>query len=76
MVEWRMEIVTSDKNQKSVFIIGAEGLNQAKQRALQEFRMIVPQKKNLYLEAKRPGVYSIISDLDDVGEVMLEQTGQ
>jgi len=72
MVEWRIELVTFDKNQKAVFIIGAEGLNQAKQRALQEFRALVPQKKNLYLEAKRRGVYSIVSDLDEVGEVMLD----
>jgi hypothetical protein len=74
MAEWRMEIVALDGKQKKVCVIEADGLNQAKRKALQEFRVLVPEKKNLYLESKSPGLYSIVSDLYDVGEVALERT--
>jgi len=73
MAEWRMEITALDGKQKKICIIEAEGLNQAKRKALLEFRALAPDKKNLYLESKSSGLYAIVSDLYDVGEVMLER---
>lgn len=74
MAEWRIEVVTADKKQKKVFVVGADGLGQAKQRALREFRALMPEKKNLFLESKKSGTYVVVSDLYDVGEVSLKRT--
>jgi len=76
MLKWQNTMVLYGENRKKTFTVCADGLNQVKRRTLQEFRKLAPQKKNLYLEVKQPGIYAIVSNLDDVGEVMLERVVQ
>jgi len=74
MLKWHIQMVTFSADRKLLrFSIEAPDLIKAKQIVLQEFRKQSPGKKNLYLEAKSDGIYTIVSNLDDVGEVKIER---
>lgn len=73
MCQWQVKIMLLDQKQELDLMLSADGLNQAKQQALKEFKKRSPQRKYLYLEAKQPGVYTIVSNMDDVGEVTLQR---
>lgn len=72
MNEWQIEMTIFDVNREIQCLVKADGLNEAKQAAIAEFRKQFPEKKNLYLEAKGKLVYAIVSNLVDVGEVRFE----
>lgn len=73
MFEWQIKTVIFNGNHETDFIVRAEGLSQTKQQVLKEIKKMLPQRKNLYLEAKHRGVYTIVSYMDDVGEVSLQR---
>jgi hypothetical protein len=72
MIGWHIEIVVFNVDKKTRFSIKATSLNKAKRTALQEFKKQSPEKKNLYLEANGNEIYTIVSNLDDVGEVRIK----
>ena len=54
MCQWQVKIMLLDQKQELDLTLSADGLNQAKQQALKEFKKRSPQRKYLYLEAKQP----------------------
>ncbi len=72
MIEWRIFMRLFNSTQEMDLTFRAKGLNHAKQRVLQEVKSQLPEKKRLYLEAKGAGVYTIVSDLEDIGEAILK----
>lgn len=74
MSDWNIEMVVFNNNRKMCLTIAADGLPAAKQRVLREFRRYSPMKRNLFLEAtKNQGVYTVVSDMYDVGLAELKR---
>jgi len=74
MNEWIIELknIAGGKITGKI-IVAATDLQGAKQKAIQESRRYLPERRNLYLEAKGNGVYTIVSDLEDVGEIVIRR---
>jgi hypothetical protein len=77
MNEWLIELknIAGGKISGKI-IVAALDLQEAKQKALQECRKYLPERRNFYLEAKGNGVYTIVSDLEDVGEIVIRRHDQ
>ncbi len=67
MAKWRIEININGKAQWTS-TVSADGLSDVKRLALAEIRKQVPLTKHLYLEARKKGMYTIVSHLTDIGE--------
>ncbi len=72
MTEWNIEMTIYKDNKIIGFKIDVDGLSNAKQAVLHEFKKH-SQQKNIYLEANHKGDYIIVSDLIDVGRVKIER---
>jgi len=74
MNEWLIELKNIDSGKMSGrIIVAALDLPGAKQKAMRECRKYLSGRRNLYLEAKGNGVYTIVSDLEDVGEIIISR---
>jgi len=73
MSEWHIEMDMFDVRRTMRFTIVATCLSKAKQAVLQEFRKYSPSPRNLYLEARGDGVYTVVSHLADVGQVTFQR---
>jgi hypothetical protein len=54
-------------------IIAAMDLPGAKQNAMRECRKYLSGRRNLYIETKGNRVYTIVSDLEDIGEIIIRR---
>ena len=71
---WLIEIKNlSGGKMSGKIIVAALDLHVAKQKAMQECRKYLSVRRNLYLEAKGNRVYTIVSDLEDVGEIIISR---
>jgi len=74
MNEWLIELKNIGSGKMSgKIIVAAPDLPGAKQKAMQECRKYLSGRRNLYFEAKGRGVYTIVSDLVDVGEIVIRR---
>jgi hypothetical protein len=72
MNEWLIELKNIARGRMAgKIIVAAPDLPGAKQKAMQECRKYLPERRNLYLESKGDGVYTVVSDLEDVGEIII-----
>lgn len=74
MYDWlvEMENIAGGKISGKI-IVAALDLHVAKQKAMRECRKHLPERRNLHLESKGNGVYTIVSDLEDVGEIVISR---
>lgn len=72
MIEWQLKMSLNGIEQQIDVSFQAKGLQDAKQCVLQEVRAILPNRRQLYLEAEGAGVYTIVSDLDEIGRVIIK----
>jgi len=74
MNEWLIELKNIGIGKMSgKIIVAALDLRGAKQKAMQECRKYLSGRRNLYLEAKGNRVYTIVSDLEAVGEIIIRR---
>ncbi|MBN2312657.1 MAG: hypothetical protein JXM79_01930 [Sedimentisphaerales bacterium] len=71
MYDWLLSIDSGKMSGK--IVITALDLHVAKQKAIQELRKYLPEKRNLYLESKGNGIYTVVSNLEDVGEIVIRR---
>jgi hypothetical protein len=74
MNEWLIELknIAGGKISGKI-IVAALDLQGSKKEAMRECRKYLPERRNFYLEAKGNGVYTIVSDLEDVGEIVIRR---
>ncbi|HPD46568.1 MAG TPA: hypothetical protein P5279_08290 [Anaerohalosphaeraceae bacterium] len=70
MAKWRIEINMNGMGRWES-TISADGLSEAKRCALRQIRERAPLTKHLYLEARKNGMYTVVSHLTDIGEAKL-----
>ncbi|MCE5186417.1 MAG: hypothetical protein LLF76_09855 [Planctomycetaceae bacterium] len=71
MNKWHTEVAIFNTGKQVHYQVEADGLVAAKAEALRQLRKTIPNARNLYLEAKGGRVYTIVSDLYDVGLLSL-----
>ncbi len=73
MYKWTVSISSSNEGLIHQDIIEAADLKDVKQQCLNICKCRLKEKTKLYLESLGKGIYSIVSDLDDVGQVKIER---